>query len=71
MVASETGTGYWQWRPAGGDFGAENPYFGTGNFYVTMPMNYDIVHNGNLFYSQNFTIPNISGAQSKQFAKTT
>ncbi|MCW4028180.1 MAG: PQQ-binding-like beta-propeller repeat protein [Candidatus Bathyarchaeota archaeon] len=61
MVASETGTGYWQWRPAGGDFGAENPYFGTGNFFVSMPMNYDIVHNGNLFYSQNFSIPNISG----------
>jgi hypothetical protein len=53
MVASETGTGYWQWRPAGGSFGGENPYFGS--------VSYDIVHNGNLFYSQNFSIPDIQG----------
>jgi outer membrane protein assembly factor BamB len=59
MVASQAGTGAWQWRPAGGDFGAENPYFGTGNFWNRMSMDYDIVHDGSLFYSQNFSIPNI------------
>ncbi|MCW3995753.1 MAG: PQQ-binding-like beta-propeller repeat protein [Candidatus Bathyarchaeota archaeon] len=61
MVASQSGTGYWQWRPAGGDFGAENPYFGTGDFMNPMSMDWDIVHNGEVFYSQNFSIPNIIG----------
>jgi len=61
MVASQSGTGYWQWRPAGGDFGAENPYFGSGDFMNPIGMNWDIVHDGNLFYSQNFSIPNIIG----------
>jgi hypothetical protein len=61
MVASQSGTGYWQWRPAGGDFGAENPYYGTGDFFNPMSMDYDIVHNGDIFYSQNFSIPNIVG----------
>jgi outer membrane protein assembly factor BamB len=60
MVASQHGTGAWQWRPAGGDFGAENPYFGTGDFMNPMTMDYDIVHDGSLFYSQNFSIPNIT-----------
>ena len=59
MVASQQGTGFWQWRPAGGDFGAENPYFGTGDFMNPVSMDYDIVHDGRLFYSQNFSIPNI------------
>jgi outer membrane protein assembly factor BamB len=61
MVASETGTGYWQWRPAGGDFGAENPYYSTGDFMNPTTMDYDICHNGNLFYSQNFSIPDVTG----------
>lgn len=61
MVASQSGTGYWQWRPAGGDFGAENPYFGSGDFMNPTTMDWDIVHDGNVFYSQNFSIPSIVG----------
>ena len=70
MVASQAGTGYWQWRPAGGDFGAENPYFGTGDFFNPMTMDYDIVHNGNVFYSQNFSIPNIDGPRNSVLNET-
>jgi hypothetical protein len=51
MISSQTGTGYWQWRPAGGTFGGSNAYLGG---YAT---NY--VHDGRVFYSQNFSIPNI------------
>jgi hypothetical protein len=78
MVASQGGTGAWQWRPAGGDLGAENPYFGTGDFWNPMSMDYNIVHDWSLFYSQNFSIPNIMSppnailnelAQSALFAK--
>ena len=28
MVSSQLGTGYWQWRPAGGTFGGANAYLG-------------------------------------------
>ena len=55
MVASQDGTGYWQWRPAGGQFGASDNYFATSG---AIP---NIVHNGALFFSQNFTIPSIMG----------
>jgi hypothetical protein len=61
MVASEHGTGAWQWRPAGGDFGAENPYFGAAGFFSSFSMDYNIVHDGNQMWWQNFSIPNISG----------
>ncbi len=61
MVASHDGTGYWQWRPAGGDFGAANPYFGSGDFMNPIGTVYNIVHNGNLFYSANFSIPDVTG----------
>ena len=59
MVASQHGTGSWQWRPAGGDFGAENPYFGSPGFFASYPMNFNIVHDGNQMWWQNFSIPNI------------
>ena len=49
MVSSLDGTGYWQWRPAGGTFGGANAFFGT--------TAYNDVHDGNTFYSQNFTVP--------------
>ncbi|MCW3996254.1 MAG: PQQ-binding-like beta-propeller repeat protein [Candidatus Bathyarchaeota archaeon] len=55
MVASVDGTGYWQWRPAGGQFGASNNYFATSSAIS------NIVHNGAVFYSQNFSIPSIVG----------
>ena len=70
MVASQLGTGYWQWRPAGGDFGAENPYFGSGDFFNPMTMDWDIVHNGEVFYSQNFSIPNIVGPSNSILNET-
>jgi len=51
MVSSQSGTGYWQWRPAGGTFGGSNAYLGAyANNYV---------HDGRWFYSQNFSIPSI------------
>jgi hypothetical protein len=53
MVASFDGTGYWQYRPAGGQFGGSNNYFATASAIS------NIVHNGNNFFSANFTIPNI------------
>jgi hypothetical protein len=53
MVASELGTGLWQWRPAGGNFGGASSYF-------SATLAYNNVHNGNLFYSANFSIPNVS-----------
>ena len=70
MVASQSGTGVWQWRPAGGDFGAENPYFGSGDFMNPTTMDYDIMHNGALFYTQNFTIPNIYGERNALLNET-
>ncbi len=70
MVASQLGTGYWQWRPAGGDFGAENPYFGSGNFMAPMTMDWDIVHDGRVFYSQNFSIPSMLGPRNSILNET-
>jgi hypothetical protein len=51
MVASVDGTGYWQWRPSAGHFGASNPYFSSSTAI------YNIVHDGRVFYSQNFSLP--------------
>ena len=59
MVADQAGTGYWQWRPAGGHFGADNPYIGPTAFMTAFSMDYNVVHNGAVFYSQNFSIPNL------------
>jgi len=56
MLASETGTGAWQWRPAGGDFGAEDPYFGA-PFFSSFAMDYNIVHDGSQMYWANFSVP--------------
>ncbi|MCW4030287.1 MAG: PQQ-like beta-propeller repeat protein [Candidatus Bathyarchaeota archaeon] len=57
MVACQNGTGYWQWRPAGGDFGASDPYFGTGMFTLSAAMDYNNVHDGSLFFSANVSLP--------------
>jgi outer membrane protein assembly factor BamB len=59
MLASQTGTGAWQWRPSGGDFGAENPYFGAASFWTPYTMTSNVVHDGNQMWWQNFSIPNI------------
>jgi outer membrane protein assembly factor BamB len=53
MVSSQTGTGAWQWRPAGGTFGGSNAYFGG--------TTYNIVHDGSQMWWQNFSIPDVSG----------
>ena len=59
MVADQAGTGYWQWRPAGGHFGADNPYIGPTTFGTAFSMDYNVMHNGAVFYSQNFSIPSL------------
>ena len=59
MVADNAGTGYWQWRPAGGHFGADNPFIGSSVFGTPFSMDYNVVHNGNVFFSQNFSVPNV------------
>ena len=51
MVASQLGTGYWQWRPAAGHFGAADPYF------TSSTPQFNNVHDGQLFYSLNMSIP--------------
>jgi hypothetical protein len=62
MVSSEDGTGYWQWRPAGGTFGGSNAYLGG--------LAYNYVHNGALFYSSNSSIPNILGPRNSRQNET-
>jgi outer membrane protein assembly factor BamB len=56
MVSSQLGTGSWQWRPAGGTFGGADAYFGG--------VTYNIVHDGNQMWWQNFSIPNIKNPPS-------
>jgi hypothetical protein len=57
MIASENGTGAWQWRPSGGSgAGAYTSYFGsTGS---------DIVHDGNLMWSLNVSMPSVLGPRN-------
>ena len=62
MVISQLGTGYWQWRPQGGGFGGSNPYFGS--------TTYNNVHDGNMFYSLNVSIPNLQGPRNARQNQT-
>jgi len=55
MVAAPDGTGYWQYRPAGGQFGAAGTYWQTATAIT------NAVHDGNNFYSENISIPSIVG----------
>lgn len=57
MVASQLGTGLWQWRPAAGHFGA-----GTGAYFSSSTAQYNNVHDGRDFFSTNTTVPTILGA---------
>jgi hypothetical protein len=59
MVASVDGTGYWQYRPAAGQFGASNNYFASSS---AIP---NAVHDGSCFFSMNITIPSILGPDPK------
>ena len=56
MPSSQLGTGYWQWRPAGGTFGGANAYLGG--------LQYNYVHDGQDFYSLNVSIPSLLGARN-------
>jgi hypothetical protein len=56
VVASQTGSGLWQWRPQGGNFGASNAYLGG------LATNY--VHDGSVFYSLNVSIPSLYGPRN-------
>ena len=62
MVSSQLGTGYWQWRPAGGTFGGSNAYLGG--------LAYNYVHDGNDFFSFNVSIPNINGPRNSRSNQT-
>jgi hypothetical protein len=48
MPSSQTGTGAWQWRPAGGTFGGYQAYLGG--------TSYDYVHDGRDFFSLNVSV---------------
>lgn len=48
MVSSQTGTGAWQWRPAGGTFGGFQAYLGG--------TAYNYVHDGRDFFSLNASV---------------
>jgi hypothetical protein len=57
MVASQNSTGAWQWRPSGGSgSGASVSYFGS--------VGPDCVHDGNIMWSLNVSIPNIQGPRN-------
>jgi hypothetical protein len=62
MPSSQTGTGAWQWRPAGGTFGGANPYLGG---YAT---NY--LHDGNVFWRLNVSIPSLLGPRNSLLNET-
>jgi len=56
MVSSQLGTGYWQWRPAGGTFGGSSAYLGG--------LAYNYVHDGRDFYSLNQSVPSVLGTRN-------
>jgi len=62
MPSSQLGTGYWQWRPAGGTFGGANAYLGT--------LAYNVVHDGSDFYTLNATIPSMIGPRNSRSNQT-
>jgi hypothetical protein len=65
MIAAQSGTGYWQWRPAGGIFGGAGegqPYLGG------VADNY--VHDGSDFFSLNVSIPSMLGPRNALLNQT-
>jgi hypothetical protein len=57
MVASQANTGAWQWRPSGGSgSGASISYFGA--------VGSDCVHDGNIMWSLNVSMPSILGPRN-------
>jgi hypothetical protein len=62
MVISPYGTGYWQWRPAGGGFGGAEAFFGG--------TSYNNVHDGRDFYTLNVSIPSLQGPRNSRQNQT-
>ena len=62
MPSSQLGTGYWQWRPAGGTFGGANAYLGG--------LAYNYVHDGSDFYTLNASIPSMIGPRNARSNQT-
>jgi len=62
MVISPYGTGAWQYRPAGGGFGGAEPFFGS--------TSYNNVHDGNVFYTLNTSIPSLLGPRNSRQNQT-
>ena len=64
MVAYNDGTDAWQWRPAGaGGGGSTTPWWGNA-------VNYNMVHNGAVFYTGNFSIPSALGPRTALLNET-
>ena len=63
MPSSQFGTGAWQWRPMGGTFGGTPPYLGG------VARNY--VHDGNVFWSLNVSIPSLIQTPSSSLLNQT
>jgi len=63
MVASQNSTGAWQWRPSGGSgSGASVSYFGS--------VGSDCVHDGNIMWSLNVSMPSILGPRNALLNQT-
>jgi outer membrane protein assembly factor BamB len=58
LVGAQTGSEAWQWRPAGGLFGSG----GGGAYFGAVSRN--IVHDGNLMWSLNVSIPSLLGPRN-------
>jgi len=64
MIAGPSGTDAWQWRPAGGGGGGSaTPFWGAS-------VAYNIVHNGNLMITGNFSIPSPLGPRNELLNQT-
>ena len=64
MVSGINGTDAWQWRPSGGGGGGSTtPFWGAA-------VAYNIVHDGNLMITGNFSIPSISGPSNALLNQT-
>jgi len=64
MPSSQLGTGAWQWRPAAGTFGGANPYF------TSTSAVYNCVHDGNVFWTLNVSMPSLLGSRNALLNET-
>jgi len=64
MVSGISGTDAWQWRPAGGGGGGSSvPFWGAS-------VAYNIVHDGGLMITSNFSIPSLLGPRNELLNQT-